>query len=192
MKLTRIESTFAVLGRVVLGTGLMLSVLVAHPRMSQGAELIPSIGATKSTDSDAGDAQFFGGLGLRVPLLPFLKAEVGISYRQDSFFDDNLKVKQWPITTSLWLSPLPVLYVGGGVGWYKTTFDYADGFPIEDTTDSQMGAHLGGGLNIPLSPRVGLDLNGRYIFMKQGDESLVPQEFDPDFWSTSAGLAIRF
>ena len=37
-----------------------------------------------------------------------------------------------------------------------------------------------------------LDLNGRYIFMDKSESQLPPNEFDPDFWSTTLGLAIRF
>jgi hypothetical protein len=49
---------------------------------------------------------------------------------------------------------------------------------------------------VPLTPALGLDLNGRYIFM-QKDNKLAwstawPTEFNPDFWNASVGLAIKF
>ena len=151
------------------------------------------MGITKSTDSNAPDAQGFGGLAIRAALLPFLKAEGGIGYRQDSFADGDVKVRQWPVTASLWASPFPALYAGGGVGWYYTTFDYNSSLPFEDTTTQKMGVHLGGGLNVPMGSRLGLDLNARYIFMQKNNDNLhVPTTFNPDFWSTSLGLAISF
>jgi len=56
-----------------------------------------------------------------------------------------------------------------------------------------MGVHLGGGLNVPIGPRLGLDLSGRYVFMQKSDQNLqLPTTFNPDFWSTSLGLAISF
>lgn len=155
-------------------------------------EIIPSVGITKSTDTDAGDAKGFGGLGVRVGLLPFLKAEGGIGYRQDSFSSGDVKVRQWPVTASLWAAPFPVLYAGGGVGWYRTSLDYREGLPFEDSTDLKMGVHLGGGTSVPIAPRLNLDLNGRYIFMQKDDESLdVPTTFDPDFWTVALGLGIK-
>jgi hypothetical protein len=51
---------------------------------------------------------------------------------------------------------------------------------------------LGGGLRVPLVPRVGLDLNGRYVFLGDIDQKLSTERMDPDFWTTSLGLAIRF
>ena len=86
-----------------------------------------------------------------------------------------------------------MLYAGGGLGWYQTTYDYASDVPIEDSTEMTMGIHLGGGLNVPIAPRLGLDLSGRYVFMQKSDQNLqLPTTFNPDFWSTSLGLAISF
>jgi len=159
---------------------------------SAGAELIPSVGITKSVhDSDA-DAQIYGGLALRGSVIPGLKAEIGAAYRSETRLNGDLKVKTWPVTGSLWLTPLPVLYAGGGVGWYHTTLDYADALAIESHTTQQFGVHLGGGLEIPLGPVAALDLNGRYVFLKKETSALPPNEFDPDFWTTTLGLAIKF
>jgi len=161
--------------------------------VAQAIELIPSIGVTKSTDTNAGDAKAFGGLALRAPLLPFLKVEGGIGYRQDSFAGGDLKVRQWPVTASAWLSPLPMVYAGGGIGWYRTTLDYDESLPIKDTTTNKVGLHVGGGVTMPIAPMLGLDLNGRYIFMqKDKDNVQVPTTFNPDFWSVSLGLALKF
>jgi hypothetical protein len=55
-----------------------------------------------------------------------------------------------------------------------------------------MGVHLGGGVNLPIAPRLGLDLNGRYIFMQKEDDLQVPTTFNPDFWTLGLGLAISF
>jgi hypothetical protein len=63
---------------------------------------------------------------------------------------------------------------------------------IADVTTSRAGVHAGGGLAIPLSPSVGLDLNARYIFMQTDNSVQLPTQFNPDFWSTSLGLAIKF
>lgn len=160
---------------------------------ARALELIPSIGATKSTDSNAGNAQGFGGIALRAPLMPLLSLEGGIAYRQDSFMGGDIKVRQWPVTASLWLTPFPSVYAGGGVGWYRTTVDYPSALPIKDTTTRKLGTHVGGGVNLPIAPKLGLDLAGRYVFMSKEKNSVtVPTTFNPDFWNFTAGLAIKF
>ena len=169
------------------------ALVVASATLARAAEIIPSVGVTKSTDSNAGDAKGYGGVAIRAPLLPFLKAEGGISYRQDSYANGDVTVRQWPVTASLWAAPFTALYAGGGVGWYRTTYDYRSSLPFKDQTTQRVGVHLGGGLDLPLSPQLGLDLNGRYIFMqKDNDNVQFPTTFNPDFWTASAGLAFKF
>ncbi len=172
---------------------LLAAVATMSARPVHAIELIPSAGVTKSTDDNGGDAKAFGGLALRASLLPFLKAEGGIAYRQDSFADGDLKVRQWPVTASVWATPLPFFYAGGGLGWYRTTYDFDSSLPIKDSTKMQMGVHLGGGVEMPLAPKLNLDVNGRYVFM-QGDNDNVqlPTSFDPDFWNVAVGLGINF
>lgn len=180
--------------RQLFGALLLATVACTSAGNARAAvELIPSLGITKSTDESAGDAQASGGIAIRFPLLPFLKAEGGIGYRQESFGSDETKMRQWPITTSLWLTPIPMLYAGGGVGWYRTTIDYPSSLPYKDSTTLETGVHLGGGVNVPIAPRLGLDFNGRYIFMQKDNNNIqVPTTFNPDFWTTSIGLAISF
>jgi opacity protein-like surface antigen len=172
---------------------LLASLAALYAGVAHAFEIIPSLGLTKSTDASAGDAKASGGLALRMPLMSFLKAEGGISYRQDSFSDGEATIKQWPVTLSLWASPFPMLYAGGGIGWYRTTIDYASDLPFKDTTSMTTGVHLGGGFLVPIATNLSLDLNGRYIFMSKDNNNVqVPTTFDPDYWTTSLGLAIRF
>ena len=182
--------------RIMAGTLLLAILVSAAANADPTMQLIPSVGFEKSTDANAADGKVFGGLALRATILPFLSAEGGIAYRQESFFDNSLTVRMWPVTASLWLTPVPMLYAGGGVGWYRTTYDLEDNTLFEDITKDKLGVHLGGGLAVPLTPALGLDLNGRYIFM-QKDNKLAwstawPKEFNPDFWNASVGLAFKF
>jgi hypothetical protein len=176
----------------IFGVLLLVVATLTIPSVSRAAEIIPSILWTKSVDDNGGDAKMSGGLALRFPL-PLLKLEGAISYRQDKFSSGGLEVRQWPVTASAWLSPFPMVYVGGGLGWYRTTYDYASTLPYKDTTSQNTGVHLGGGLTVPIGPKLGLDFNGRYVFMQRnGDNVQLPTTFNPDFWTTSLGLAIRF
>jgi len=182
----------AAASRVLIGTLLLVTLISVSAGIGRAAQFIPSIGFSKATDTNAGDGQFFGGVALRAAFLPFLSAEGGIAYRQDSFTNDDLKIRQWPVTASLWLTPVPMLYAGGGLGWYRTTYDYRSTLPYKDTTSDKVGVHLGGGLAVPVAPHLGLDLNGRYVFMEKDNSVKFPTEFNPDFWNASLGLAIKF
>jgi opacity protein-like surface antigen len=185
------RSTFV--ARQLLGALVLATLAATSAGVARAVELIPSLGVTKSTDTNASDAKGYGGLALRVPILPFLKAEGGIGYRQDAFASGDLKVRQWPVTASLWFAPLPMVYAGGGVGWYRTTLDWNSSLPIKDSTTLKTGVHLGGGVQVPIAPQLGLDLNGRYIFLQRDKSTLeVPTTFNPDYWTLSLGLAIKF
>jgi len=158
---------------------------------AHAGEIIPSIGLSRTLDGD-NDARVFGGVAFRGHLAPILLSEIGVAYRSESYFDDQLQVRMWPVTASLYLSPVPALYAGAGVGWYNTTFDYDSALPIRDETSQEFGVHVGGGLQVPLAPSAAVDLNGRYVFMRDQESPLVPESFDPDFWSTTLGLAFKF
>lgn len=179
------------LDRVLIGFALFLSSLLIGVQIARAVEVIPSLGMTRAVSADDNTTNFSGGLALRGDLTSFLMAEIGASYRSEEL-DGDLHVTQWPITTSLWLKPVPMLYAGGGAGWYQTSFNYDDSVPFEDETTQDFGVHLGGGLLLPLAPTVGLDLNGRYVFLDDVDLKLSTETWDPDFWTTSLGLSIKF
>jgi len=175
--------------RVLAVTALAL----ASAGVVHAVEIIPSIGATKSIDDNGGDAQAFGGLAIHAPLLTFLRLEGGIAYRVDTYSNGDLKARQWPVTASVWAAPFPMVYAGGGIGWYRTTLDYNSNLPYHDTTSNRMGVHLGGGVIVPVAPKLGIDVSGRYIFMqKDANNVQLPTTFNPDFWNLAVGLAIKF
>jgi len=176
----------------LVATLLVAALALAGAGSAWAVEIIPSVGVTKSARNSGERARVYGGLALRGSFLPLLKSEIGVAYRNETRLDGNLDVKMWPVTASLWLAPIPTLYAGGGVGWYHTTLDYAETLPVQDETHQEFGMHVGGGLAIPLSGSAALDLNGRYVFMDSQQTQLPPTRFDPDYWSTTLGLAIRF
>ena len=179
----------ALAGRFLLGAWVVALLLVGIG-IARSGEIVPSLGITKPADGRS-ESKLHAGLALRGRLFSTLKGEIGIAYRDESRLDGNLNVRMWPVTASMWLTPLSMFYAGGGLGWYHTTFDYNQALPFQDTTKQKFGVHLGGGLEVPLGP-VGLDLQGRYVFLDKGGTPLPPQSFNPDYWTTSVGLAIRF
>ena len=192
MKSTPVQRILITPARVALVLAVSMCSIGFSALVAQATELIPSIGITKSVDNAQGDAKGFGSLALRAPLSPFFDVELGVSYRQQVIVPDQLKLVMWPVTASLWVRPIPALYAGVGVGYYPVTFDYDNDLNIENFTDDQFGIHVGGGATIPLAPKLGLDLHGRYVMLREEDSQLIPGTFDPDFWNASVGLAFKF
>src|SRR5690242_8320088 len=114
--------------RAALAT-LCACALSAAVTPAHSAEIIPSLGITRPVHAGSDNAQLFGGVAFRGDLAPAIKSEIGVAYRQESRLDGNLKVQQWPITASLWLAPSSNFYVGGGGGWYQTTYNYSSSVP---------------------------------------------------------------
>lgn len=158
---------------------------------ANAGEIIPSVGLSRPVHSESDETNLFGGLAFRGNIAPALKAEIGAAYREEEV-NNQLLIRQWPVTASMWLVPFPALYAGGGVGWYHTSYDYDDPLNFQNETDQQFGVHLGGGLSIPMTPNLGLDLNGRYVFLEDVQTKISTEKLDPDFWSTTLGLAIHF
>lgn len=191
MRTTRHASSLRQRGGLV--AALLVAVLaVVWTGSAAATEIIPSLGITKSARNSGESAKVYGGIALRGSLFPFVKSEIGVAYRKETRFAGDLDVKMWPVTASLWLTPIPTLYAGGGVGLYHTTLDYAATLPVQDETHREFGMHVGGGIAIPLSSMAAIDMNGRYVFMDSQQAQLPPRTFDPDYWSTTVGLAIRF
>lgn len=181
-----------ILRRMAFGLAVLFATLWAGAELARAAELVPAVGWTRTVDGDQ-PTHAFGSLALRGNMLPFLQTEVGVAYRSEQVIADQLNVRMWPVTASLWVTPVPALYAGGGVGWYHTTLDYASNLPFNDQTRENFGVHLGGGVKVPLgSPAVAVDLGGRYVMLRPQESQLIPQHFDPDFWNTTLGLAIHF
>jgi hypothetical protein len=185
------RKTMRLLDRVLIGILVLLAMLLAGLQAARAGEIVPSIGLARST-SDAGTVRPFGALALRGSILPLLKSEISVAYRNERFNNGDLNLKMWPITASLYLAP-PMFYVGGGAGYYHTTFDYREGLGIPDETHRQFGTHLAGGLGIPLVPTVAaLDLHVRYVHLRERDSILSPGRVTQSFLTTQLGVAIKF
>lgn len=182
----RLVSRSLKVAAAILLTGTALVVPRAH-----SAEIIPSLAMTKAVDSND-NTRISYGLALRAPMATFLNGEIGLSYRKDEVSNGTVDRTQWPITGSLWLKPTPMLYAGGGVGWYNTTLQYPN-TTLNNRTTQDFGVHLGGGLSIPMVPNVAsLDLNGRYVWLGDETSELPPNKFKADFWTTSLGVGFHF
>lgn len=174
-------------------TLLVLALLAfAGTPAANALQIVPSIGLSKSTDGN-GENRTMVAVAVRNGFLPRTQAEIQVGYRSETheFAGQSFDMKTIPVTLSMWASPVPMLYAGGGVGAYMQAVEYENNiFPANNET--QFGAHLGGGLRFPLAPMVGLDLQGRYVMLGKKSNELTSGKFDPSFWTASAGVSIGF
>ena len=186
-----LQNTHRSVSRFLVCSLMLAGLVLAAPR-AQAAEIIPSLGMTRTPDS-GDDTNLSYGIAVRAPLAPMIAAEIGVGYRTDTMFDGEVESTQWPVTGSLWVKPMPTLYMGGGVGWYNTTLHYPNTPLLVSTTTQEFGMHLGGGLTLPMIPGVAsLDLNGRYVYLGEQASDLPPNQFNADYWTTSLGVAFNF
>ncbi len=125
----------------------------------------PRGGYSKSADADEG--AFTVGAAGRLKL-GAIGVEGAIDYRSESFQNDAVKIKSWPVTASVLFYPLPIIYGVAGMGWYNTTIEYDPslmGLGMEsEQTETETGYHIGAGVEIPfISPTITADV--RYVFM---------------------------
>lgn len=179
----------AAIGALILFVALLVGISTAH-----AVELVPSIGITR-TSTDNAEGKTFYGFAFRGNLFPMFKHETAIGYHSEEVTDPtgtiSLKMNTVPMTESIWFAPIPLVYAGVGVGMYFSSLTY-ENVPVPDTQERKFGYHIGGGLNFPLAPMIGVDLQSRYVFMDEVPTSLPQGNLDPDFWSTSVGIAIKF
>ena len=179
------------IARALVGACAIATLLATGPRAAQAIEIVPSIGLSQGTDGSDQHTMF--GLALRQSLVPRIQGELQVAHRSEelSYAGETLTMRTIPVTASVWASPVPMLYVGGGVGAYLQAVEY-EGNVFPASNETNFGAHLGGGMRFSMTPMVGLDLQGRYVFMDEQATQLSSGNFDPSFWSVSAGLAIGF
>ncbi len=125
----------------------------------------------------------------------YVGLEGAVDYHQEDL-PFGVDLKTWPISTSLLIYPIPVVYGLAGVAWYNTTIDYPEEaeFLVDDETDSQLGYHFGVGVEFPISNKVRLTSDVRWLFVDYEFEEIPESvgEVDNDLFTWNAGLVIYF
>jgi hypothetical protein len=182
--------TLRTLDGIVVGILLLLAVLLMGVNAAHSAELVPALGLSRS--SSDGTTRAFGSVAFRPSLLPLVKPEIAIAHRSEPRLDGDLTMSMWPVTASLWVSPVPSFYVGGGFGWYHTTYNYRDDLGIPNHTSQEFAPHVGGGMTFPLIPAVvTLDIGARYVHLKDEASPIAPGGIPRSFVSAAVGVAIK-
>ena len=178
--------------RALPGLILLALFLSAGQRTAQAAQIVPSLGISKGVEGDS-ENRLTLALALRQSLAPRVQAELQVAHRSEemSFAGQGVTMRTIPMTASVWVSPVPMFYAGGGVGLYAQAVEFENNlFPA--SSENEFGAHLGGGMKVSMTPLLGLDLQARYVFLGDQTSSMSSGSFDPSFWSAAAGLIIGF
>lgn len=149
----------------------------------------PELGFYKAQDADNGS--FIGGVACRLKLMPMLGAEASIAYRQETYGNNVVTVRSWPVMVTGLIYPLPIVYGAIGAGWYNLTFDYnQDKVPLlTDETTQKFGWHLGGGVELPAGPNIKLTGDIRYVFLNYNFKDFPgSSDLKSDFYVITAGI----
>ena len=125
----------------------------------------PQLGYYAPKEEGADGSILFGGAA-RLKL-GSLGVEAAINYRQqkEEIYGSELKTSFYPVMVSGLLYPLPILYATAGIGWYNYKVTLESSYGDMSETGSEIGYHLGGGVEIPLGNMV-LSGDIKYVFMK--------------------------
>ena len=168
----------------------LITVLII-PVHAQSVSLGPQVGYYKAQDADKGS--FMGGAAWRFKFTPSLGLEASINYRQETYANDALTVRNWPIMVTGLIYPLPVVYGAIGAGWYSVTLDYNQSkLPLlKDETTQAFGWHFGGGVELPVGSNFKLTGDIRYVFLNY-DFKQIPGSGDlkSNFYIITVGFLI--
>jgi hypothetical protein len=178
-----------------IGIVLAIFILLPFSVHSQSIYFGPHLGIQKAQDAEK--SNYLVGATLRMKLIPSIGVEGDIGYRQEKFGSGAVTVKNWPVTITGLLYPLPIIYGGVGSGWYNTTFDYADTYNqlgFADETIREFGWHLAAGVELPASPKLKLFGDIRYVFLDYKFKDLPGELLNgakANFYSLNFGLLFR-
>jgi len=152
----------------------------------------PNAGWSYTSDSEI-SAPIFGGAA-RVHLLDFISAELAVSYRSEDV-EGGGTIDTVPIQVSGMLHIVPAVHATLGVGWYEVDANLdAVGMTLGSFDDqaSDFGLHLGGGVDVPLSTRLLLNLEARYVFLGYDlSDATNLLDVKADYLQLSAGILLQ-
>lgn len=133
------------------------------------------------------DNSLMPGVMARIRSLMVLGLEGAVDFRKEEL-NNGSELRSTPITVSAMIYPIPVVYALAGVGFYRTTLDVAG----EETTDNQIGYHVGAGIEAPLLPLLKLtgDVRFQHLVYDFDDVAESVGKFNADGYAISAGLIL--
>jgi hypothetical protein len=145
------------------------------------------------TGGDIDESTFIGGGMLRCEVLSIITGELAVNYKKDEVPGGG-EISTVPIQLSALITPLPLVYGTIGVGWYNinASDDLTD--QVSELEDiSQAALHLGGGIEVPVSHRLSVCGDLRYVFLDYDLESVSDDVFDSSasFSTITGGLLFK-
>ena len=171
----------------ILLTGILITVLTI-PAMAQGFGLGGHYSFVRNQDTDEETNM----LGVQARLRGrYAGVEGSVDYRNDDLGSD-VELKTWPVSASFLIYPVPVVYGLAGLGWYNSTLDFSDESLFEDQTATELGYHLGAGLEAPISPALSLTGDVRWLFIDYEFDDIPSSigNVNADSFTINAGLLI--
>lgn len=157
---------------------------------AQSISLGPQLGYVKAQDADA---TYILGASLRLKLADFIGAELSGAYKKEKYADGLVDVHTYPIMLTGLIHFIPPLYAGAGIGWYNTTIEFDKSLNVPKQTDSQIGYHIGGGIELPLG-RLILTGDVKYIFLNLDLANITAKnvkDLKSDYMVISVGALIQ-
>lgn len=168
--------------RLIIAAVLVL--LFVSTSFAQSFAIGPNVGYVKAKDADKGTYLF--GAAARLTFLSF-GAEATIHYGEQKYYNDMVKVQQYPISVSAMFFPLPIVYACGGLDWFnsRTTINIAGS---STDTHQEIGYHFGAGAQLSLG---GICLTGDVRYLMLG-KMKVPNSSDIDNSSLIISVGLLF
>lgn len=162
----------------------VLIVFTASISMAQTFAIGPNVGYVKAKDADKGTYLF--GAAARLNFLMF-GVEGTIHYGEQKYYNDVVKVTQYPVSVSGMFYPIPFVYACAGLDWFnsKTKIDIPG---VAESTNSEVGYHFGAGAQLSLGNIV---LTGDFRYVLLG-KMKVPNSGEIDNSNTVISIGLLF
>jgi hypothetical protein len=138
-------------------------------------------------NNDLEDNSSMVGAMVRLRHMMFCGIEGAIDSRNEEL-NDGSELRSTPITASVMVFPIPVVYGLAGLGLYRSTLEVAG----EEETDTQLGYHFGAGVEAPLIPLLKLTGDIRYQFVDYEFDEIAESlgKVEANGYAISAGLIL--
>lgn len=138
-------------------------------------------------NNDLEDNSSMVGAMVRLRHMMFFGLEGAVDFRKEEL-NDGSELRSTPLTASVMIFPIPVVYGLAGLGLYRTTLEVSG----EETTDTQLGYHFGAGVEAPLIPLLKLTGDIRYQFVDYEFDrrNIEDAKVEADGYAISAGLIL--
>lgn len=167
----------------------LFAALMVNRVSAQNMSFGPQLGYYQALDADL--ESHMGGVAWRLKFIPVFGIEASINYRQETYLNDAITVRSWPVMLTGMIYPFPIVYAAIGAGWYNLTFDYnQDKLPLlKDDTTQRYGWHFGSGIELPISLNFKFITDVRFVFLDYDFKDIQgTSDLNNDFYVATVGI----